>query len=45
MLLAAFVSGLTGVPGKQCRYSNPQNIQQALSLALKFEQRNNKNVF
>ena len=38
MLLAASVSGLIGVPGKQCRFSNPQNIQQALSIALTVEQ-------
>jgi len=38
MLLAAFVSGLIGVPGKQCRFSNPQNIQQALSIALTVDQ-------
>jgi len=35
MLLAAFVSGLIGVPGRQCRFSNPQNIQQALSITLR----------
>ena len=38
MLLAAFVSGLIGTPGKQCRYSNPQTLQQALSIALTVEQ-------
>jgi len=38
MLLAAFVSGLTGTPGKQCRFSNPQNIQQAISIALTVDQ-------
>jgi len=38
MLLAAFVSGLTGTPGKQCRFSNPRNIQQALSIALTVDQ-------
>jgi len=38
MLLAAFVSGLVGVPGRQCRFSNPQNIQQALSIALTVDQ-------
>jgi len=38
MLLAAFVSGLIGTPGRQCRFSNPQNIQQALSIALTFDQ-------
>jgi len=34
MLLSAFVSGLISVPGKQFRFSNPQTIQQALSIAL-----------
>jgi len=38
MLFAAFVSGLIGVPGKQCRFSNPQNIQHALSIALTVDQ-------
>jgi len=38
MLLAAFVSGLVGTPGKQCRFSNPQTLQQALSIALTVEQ-------
>jgi len=38
MLLAAFVSGLIGTPGKQCRFSNPQNMRQALSIALTVEQ-------
>ena len=38
MLLAAFVSGLVGVPGRQCPFSNPQNIQQALSIALTVDQ-------
>jgi len=38
MLLAAFISGLIGTPGKQCRYVNPQNLQQALSIALTVDQ-------
>ena len=38
MLLAAFVSGLIGTPGRQCRFANPQNIQQALSIALTVDQ-------
>jgi len=45
MLLAAFVSGLTGTPGKQCRFSNPQNIQQALSIALTVEQAEKQDRF
>jgi tRNA A37 N6-isopentenylltransferase MiaA len=34
MILASFVSGLTGVPGRQVRYANPQTVQQALQIAL-----------
>jgi len=45
MLLAAFVSGLIGVPGKQCRYANPQNLQQALSIALTVEQAEKQDRF
>jgi len=44
MLLAAFVSGLVGVPGRQCPFSNPQNIQQALSIALTVDQAEKKSV-
>ena len=43
MLLAAFVSGLIGTPGRQCRFSNPQDMQQALSIALKVEQAEKQN--
>jgi hypothetical protein len=42
MLLVAFISGLSGVPGRQCRFSNPQTIQQALSIALTVEQAENQ---
>ena len=45
MLLAAFVSGLIGMPGKQCRYANPQNLQQALSIALTVEQAEKQDRF
>jgi len=44
-LLAAFVSGLIGMPGNQCRYSNPQNLQQALSIALTVEQAEKQDLF
>jgi len=44
MLLAAFVSGLIGTPGKEC-FWNPQNIQQALSIALTVEQAETQNRF
>ena len=45
MLLAAFVNGLTGTPGKQCRFSSPQNVQQALSIALTVEQAEKQDRF
>jgi hypothetical protein len=34
MMLATFVSGLTGVPGRQVRFANPQDVDQALKIAL-----------
>jgi len=34
MLLASFVPGLTGNPGTQCRYANPQTIDQVLKIAM-----------
>jgi len=34
MLLASFVAGLAGAPGKQVRYASPRDIQTALSIAL-----------
>ena len=34
MLLASFVAGLAGAPGKQVRYAGPRDIQTALSIAL-----------
>jgi len=45
MLLPAFVLGLTGTPGRQCRFSNPQNIQQALSIALTVDQAEKQDHF
>jgi hypothetical protein len=38
MLLAAFLSGLVGVSGRHVRFSNPQTIQQALSIAVTADQ-------
>jgi hypothetical protein len=38
MVLASFVAGLTGVPGKQVRYANPRNIEQVLSIALSVQE-------
>ena len=34
MLLASFVSGPTGVPGRQVRFSNPRDMEQALQITL-----------
>ena len=34
MLLASFVAGLTGVPGRQVRFASPQTLEQALKIAL-----------
>lgn len=38
MLLASFVAGLTGVPGRQVRYANPQTVQHALQVALSVQE-------
>lgn len=38
MLLASFVSGLTGTPGRQVRYANPQTIDEALKIALSVQE-------
>jgi hypothetical protein len=38
MLLATFISGLTGTPGRQVRYANPQTLGQALKIALSFQE-------
>jgi len=38
MLLASFVTGLTGIHGTQCRYANPQNTDQALRIALSVQE-------
>jgi hypothetical protein len=34
MLLASFATVLTGDPGTQCRYANPQSMDQALKIAV-----------
>jgi hypothetical protein len=34
MLLASFVAGLSGEPGRQTRFANPSNLSQALRIAL-----------
>jgi hypothetical protein len=38
MLLATFISGLTGKPGRQVRYANPHTLEQALKIALSVEE-------
>ena len=45
MLLASFVAGLIGIPGKQVRYANPRNIEQALSIALSVQEAENQERF
>ena len=44
MLLASFLTGLTGNPGTQCRYANPQSMDQALKIALYRRQRGKKKL-
>jgi len=38
MLLASFATVLTGDSGTQCRYANPQNMDQALKIALSVQE-------
>ena len=38
MLLVSFVAGLTGSPGRQVRYRNPQTLQEAISVALSVQE-------
>jgi hypothetical protein len=38
MLLASFVAGLTGVPGRQVLFANPQTVDQALKIALSVQE-------
>jgi len=38
MLLAAFVTGLAGTPGRQVRFSNPGTLQEAFRIALAVQQ-------
>jgi hypothetical protein len=38
MLLASFVAGLFGLPGRQVRYANPQTLDQALKIALSVQE-------
>jgi hypothetical protein len=45
MLLASFVAGLVGVPGKQTRYSSPTSLEQAISLALTVQEAEKQEKF
>ena len=38
MLLASFPAGLVGTPGRQVRFSLPKNMQEALRIAVTFQQ-------
>ena len=38
MLLASFLTGLEGTPGKQTRYANPQTVGEALKIALSMKE-------
>jgi tRNA A37 N6-isopentenylltransferase MiaA len=38
MVLASFVSGLTGTPGRHVRYANSQTLVQALKIALSIQE-------
>ena len=38
MILASFVAGLAGVPGRQVRYANPQTMEQDLQIALSIQE-------
>jgi len=41
MLLASFVVGLTGIPGRQVRFLSPQSLDQALKTALSVQEAEN----
>ena len=45
MLLASFVTRLTGNPGTQCRYANPQSMDQALRIALSVQEAERQEKF
>lgn len=45
MLLASFVTGLIGTPGRQVRYASPQNLDQALKIALSVQEAEKQEKF
>ena len=45
MLLASFVAGLAGIPGRQCRFSNSQDLDQALKIALSVQEAEKQEKF
>ena len=45
MLLASFVAGLTGIPVRQVRFSNPQSLDQALKTALSVQEAEKQEKF
>ena len=45
MLLASFVTGLIGTPGRQVRYASPLNLDQALKIALSDQKAEKQETF
>ena len=42
MLMASFVGGLAGIPGKQTRYGRPRTFEHALSIVLTVQEAENQ---
>jgi len=42
MLLASFVAGLSGIPGRQVRFSNPQSLDQVLKRRCPYKKRKSR---
>jgi len=42
MLMASFVGGLGGIPGKQTRYASPRTFEHALLIALTIQEAENQ---
>jgi hypothetical protein len=45
MLLASYISGLGGVPGKQVRYASPISMDQAIRIAVSVEEAERQEKF